>query len=218
MYITSSNLCLTVGAVFVGLAWFVNGFTPDGLLRALTPSLQTKFAPRYPNMDFDALPATIDALMGSDMAMAQHQMVSNLLTSGIGMILCASLFFALPWLRRIRYGIPAVQTFALVITAWELLSFGIPLNTGRELYRRPLNRTPVHEFLRDQRDAYREAGGFAVLRAHDSVKSPGSPLPAQLPPDTLLNERIRDQQFYTFVDRLSHLPILEIYGPAQHFP
>ena len=143
-------------------------------------------------------------------------MVENFAAAGVACLVCASLFFILPSLLRWRHGYVTVVGAIFVMTLYELLSFGIPLNTGRTLMRRPLNDTPIHQFLREQRDLYAESGGFSVMRAHDP-KGGTNPvtLPSQLPPDTLLNEHVRDQQAYTFVDRRSHLPFLKLYGPEQ---
>ena len=71
----------------------------------------------------------------------------------------------------------------------------MPLNTGRTLMRRPLDDTPVHQFLREQRDKYSDSGGFSIMWAHDpqGTENPVT-LPSQLPPDTLLTEHIRDQK------------------------
>lgn len=205
-----------VSATFTWLAWWAHDHTPEQILAAFTPSLQEKFAARFPHVPLDDLPDQIARFMGPDMTMARGQMVDNFSTAAIASFLCATLFLALPTVLKWKRGHLAVLALAFFMTGYELLSFGIPLNTGRTLMRRPLNETPIHQFLREQRDKYAEAGGFSIMRAHDpqGTKNPVT-LPSQLPPDTLLNEHIRDQQAYTFVDRRSHLPFRKLYGPEQ---
>lgn len=198
---------------FASLAWWASARTPAELLAALRPGLVAKYSDRHPALEQQELVSFIESLMGPDMPMAQSHMVDNFTMAAVATFVSASLFLALPLILRRRYGLAAVVGLAFVTTGGELLRFGIPLNEGRILQRRPLNETPVHEFLRRQRDKYVGAGGFSVMRAHDStLRTDPLILPAQLPPDTLLEERIRDQQAYTFVDNRSHLPLLKLYG------
>lgn len=205
-----------LSATFGALAWWVSARTPEALLQAFTPTLQEKYAARFAHLTPEDFPAEIAKYMGPDMEMASSQMVYNFTAAAIACAVCASLFLLLPKMLSWKRGHALVLVLAFSMTGYELLDFGIPLNTGRVLMHRPLNDTPVHEFLRDQRDKYAASGGFSVMRAHDprGDEKPVT-LPSQLPPDTLLNEHIRDQQAYTFVDRRSHLPFLKLYGPEQ---
>jgi hypothetical protein len=197
--------------------WFFAAFTPETFLEAISPGLQAKYAARFPHVTSEQLPVMIQNLMGDGAPLALPKLIANLRTAGVFLLVSAGIFFALPFLRRYRWGMSAAQCAIVLLTIFELLRFGIPLNTGRELHDRPLNTTPVHDYLRQQRDRFRDVGGFSVLRAHDPGMYKGSVvrLPSQLPPNTLLREHIRDQQAYTFVDKRSHLPILAIYGPEQ---
>ena len=61
------------------------------------------------------------------------------------------------------------------------------------------------------KDVVRDAGGFTVARADRAPE-----LPYLLPPCTLVPERIRDLNIYTFVDGRSQLPFAHFSpGPAQ---
>ncbi len=211
------TLGISLGALFLGTAAWVHWSfeTPTAFLDAMTPMLREKYTARFPHVPYEQLPDKIKIYMSSDAAGAQRQLEANLFTSGIVLLLSGYLFLFLPVLRRRRCGISVAQILLVVMTSVELLRFGVPLNTGRELHGRPLNQTKIHEFLRQKRDEYGGSGGFSVVRAHDAVKRSVVPSPTQMPPDTLLNEHIRDQQAYTFVDKWSHRPILKIYGPSQ---
>jgi hypothetical protein len=62
----------------------------------------------------------------------------------------------------------------------------------------------VHEFLATQREVRHDEGGFTVVRGRAAPNPVTEPF--QLPPCTLVPERIRDLNIYTFVDGRSHLP------------
>lgn len=98
---------------------------------------------------------------------------------------------------------------ALLLTAGELWQHGRPLIRGRETPH--ALDTPVHEFLRAQRLATEQAGGFMVARANP-LSAGGDPM--HLVPGTLAKDRIRDLHFYTYVDRYSSEPIRALYGDA----
>jgi hypothetical protein len=95
----------------------------------------------------------------------------------------------------------------LLLTAGELGWYGRQLNRGRDPGH-PLD-TPVHQFLREQRAATADAGGFLVARANA-----GGGDPWHLPPGTLARLGIRDLDFYSFVDGRSSEPIRRLYGDA----
>src|SRR5262249_46913127 len=89
----------------------------------------------------------------------------------------------------------------------ELGFYGRQLDRGRDPGH-PLD-TPVHEFLRNERAATSETGGFMVARAN-----PGGGDPWHLPPRTLAPPAIPDLDLYTFVERRSREPIRRFYGDA----
>lgn len=210
---------LAIGGLLLALVLSCCGMwvflhTPAELLESMAPTILHKYTARYPNVPSAELPTQLGQYLGPNMPMAREMMVWNLFRAAGATAVCGLWFLGLPWLLRLRRGAWLAGGLAATLTVVELLGFGIPLNTGRHLKRRPLNDTPIHAFLRQQRETWRSSGGFAVVRAH--AKQRGEvPLPSQLPPDTLLREHIRDVQAYTFVDKRSHLPILEMYGPQQ---
>jgi hypothetical protein len=72
---------------------------------------------------------------------------------------------------------------------------------------RQTENSEVHKFLRQQREAHRDSGGFMIARVSTQPEDP-----LQLIPNTLVPEQIRDLNAYAFVDQNSHQPWHELYG------
>ncbi len=140
-------------------------------------------------------------------ALGKQRLHDNLLRSGWALVGAAAFLFALSWRRRgaALTGWPA--GLALAVTAVELFSFGHALNRGQPLPH--AHDSDVHRFLRERREAARDTGGFVIGRGA------GAQGAWNLPGGTLAAERIRDLNFYTFVDRWSDLPIRRLYGDSQ---
>lgn len=174
---------------------------------------------RHVAPEFDARPEDVTPAMLSQalfrapresdndrLALARRQLRANLLTGGLGMLLATALLLAASGtagssgLRR-----SALVTLAL-LGAGQLWHFGQGLNAGRELPH--AWDSPVHRFLRDQRDATSAQGGFMVARADRSGEL------WLLPPGSLARDGIRDFQFYTFLDGYSGRLVRRLYGNA----
>ena len=157
------------------------------------------------------LPAdAVDQFIGKHIGVAREVLLGNLLYGGIAFLLAALWFALLPRIRVLRGGLQAMTAVAVVATTAQLLWLAYPVNHGRVL-RHDVADTPIHEFLRAERDAHAESGGFMVARGS---KAPD--LPWILPPCTLLPERIRDLSIYEFIDRHSHKPFKRFSaGEAQ---
>jgi len=183
-------------------AW-VSGHNEIEILQAMLPTLQQKYSPELGNITLEGL----QKYLGPNMPVARLHMLSNLAYAGWLLAGCSLAILTL-LVTRLRHRAQVLQVLALVVLVVELLSFAIPLNRGREL-KHP-HHTGIHDFLVEQRDRYQPQGGFTVMRA-----SAGSEpvIQRQLPGGTLLNDRIRDLNSYTFMDRHSHKPILKLYGP-----
>lgn len=205
--------CAAVAAACLALWFWARQQDPMSFGQALLPGLQDKYLPRYPALDLQSFTAEFQKRLGPNLPRALHQLQSNTLPAAVLLGGAAGLLFGLPWITRLRHGLRATQVIWGLLILVELYRFGAELNTGRVLQGRPLDQTPVHEFLREAQARSSHQGGFAVLRAHDQARRGLNPLPSQLPPDTLLNLGIRDIQAYTFVDAHSHLPFRELYGP-----
>lgn len=139
-------------------------------------------------------------------AVARQRLAFNEKRGGIALLL-GGMFFLLLSLRRGPK--PLTTDLALIViafTAVELGYFGFLLNRGKELPV-PL-QSPVHEFLQQQRDQYRDQGGFIVARARDL---------SAMPVGTLLPLGIRDLNFYTFPDGRSTAPFAQLYRDNPKF-
>ena len=174
---------------------------------------------RHVAPEFDAKPEDVTAAMLSQalfrapretdndrLALARRQLRTNLLTGGAGLLLASVLLV----LASSQLRSPAVRRGALtalaLLGAGQLWHFGHGLNEGREL---PVAwDSPVHRFLRDQRDATSAQGGFMVARADRAGEL------WLLPPGSLARDGIRDFQFYTFLDGYSGRLVRKLYGNA----
>jgi hypothetical protein len=197
-------------ACFLGGSW-VGEMTGDDLLGHLASGMEARHAHLGP-ITPETLATFFDppvAGQRTQLATAQAQVVHGLGRAGWMLLAGAVLFALLPRWRARRHGVTAVRVLALGVITADLLAFGAPLNRGRELVHEV--DTPVHAFLREQRDVHASRGGFLVLRAGATLTDPV--LPTQLPGGTLLNDGIGDLNAYTFLDRWSHLPLLALYGP-----
>lgn len=139
------------------------------------------------------------------LAHGRLRLEQNLDRSGFAFALAgaALLFFALR--PRGRTLSPWLAAAAVVITGAELWSHGRTLNRGREC-RIPTD-TVVHEYLRARRDELAAQGGFTFARAS---RSGGADL--AFPPGPPALDRLRDLQFYSYVDRHSSAPFRALYG------
>lgn len=144
--------------------------------------------------------ADLDRLIGVHKGPAHEALLANLLYGAIAFGAAAVWLVLLPYARRYRAGLTAMTGLAVLGTAAQLFVFGYPINHGREL-KHDVDDTPIHTFLREQRDAWAATGGFTVARGAKAAE-----LPWILPPCNLLPERIRDLSYYQFVDRYAHWP------------
>lgn len=151
--------------------------------------------------------ATLDEQIGRWAPAAHAQLVDNLGYAGIWLVLGALWVWMVASAHGRRRAV--LLGAGIAATALQLALLASAVSGGRVL-RHPID-TPVHAFLRAQRDLHRDAGGFTVARADRAPE-----LPYLLPPCTLVPERIRDLNIYTFVDGRSHLPFAHFSpGPDQ---
>lgn len=200
-------------ACFAGGAW-VSGLQDAELLELMGPILADTYDPSLGlgSVSPETLSTFFDPLVDgqrTQLATARTQALGASSRAAWWLLAGAVLFAVLPRMRARRHGVTAVRVAALGVVTADLLAFGLPLNRGRELIHEV--DTPVHAFLREQRDAHASRGGFLVLRASATLSDPV--LPIQLPGGTLLTDGIGDLNAYTFLDRWSHLPLLALYGP-----
>ncbi len=167
-------------------------------IAAVTPAaaLQLQFTTRDredPRISYDAI------------ALGRERLAASLQRTGWWAAALSAALFALSLRRR---ELPAwLLGAATLVTATELYLVGQPRNAGQAM---PYpHDSAVHAFLREQRDRHADAGGFVIARGA------GRAGPWNLPGGTLANERIRDLNFYTFVDKWSDRPIRSLYGDAQ---
>ena len=149
--------------------------------------------------------AVDDAGARVDRLQRQRERLQQNLDRASAALLLGGILSLLLSLRRARAMPLWVAVPALLLTGAELWHYGHQLDRGRE--RRGEPDSSVHQYLREQRAQSDEAGGFMVARAN-----PGGGDPWHLPPGTLAKDRIRDLDFYTFVDGRSGEPIRRLYG------
>lgn len=181
-------------------------FDPNLAPAALTPELVR--AGFFTGYDDDG--NKVDLLRRS-----RQRLQRNLDRSGGLLLLGAALLAAGSWRRRGR-GLPAWTLAPLVLLCGaELWLHGRTLVHGQKSAH-PVD-SPVHGFLREQRDAAAAQGGFLVARAN-----PQGGDAFHLPPGTLAKDRIRDLHYYAMVDRYSSAPLRALYGAAfmtrEHWP
>lgn len=193
---------------------------PDATERAWLEAITEHYRPHSRRFRADVPPEAVTPELVRDVFFTAHlpdgtpvdrlrlgrlRLEQGLDRAGVALLLGAA-FAVLLSLRGRGRALPWwLAAAATAATAVELGLHGIPLNRGRELPH--ALDSPVHEFLREQRDAAAASGGFLVARAN-----PGAGDAMHLPPGTLARERIRDLQFYTFLDGRSGLPVAAIYG------
>lgn len=145
------------------------------------------------------------AVIHDALALGKQRMHANFARTGWCLLGAAAALFVLS-LRRIGLS-TWMGVAAIAATSLELFAFGHPINRGQPMPHP--HDGPVHAFLRERRDAQPDGGGFLIARGV------GRAGPWNLPGGTLATERIRDLNFYTFVDKWSDLPIRKLYGDAQ---
>ncbi|MEM7204625.1 MAG: YfhO family protein [Planctomycetota bacterium] len=186
-------------AVF-GVAIWLRAQEPAALLDALRPGLAAHYA-----VD----PSVVDSYLATTMKAAHGRLADNLGYGGTALMLGALWLVMVPLARFRPAPILALRLLAIVATVAQLSPLARGVAGGRTL-RHDLD-TEIHTFLRQQRDAHRGEGGFTVARGANREEV----LPTVLPPCTLVPERIRDLNAYTFVDKHSHRPVGQLWGPQQ---
>ncbi len=211
-----SDLCaLLAAAVAAGAAllwWWLSRHTPAEAFDRIVPDLLD----HYQRMNAAIDRAGIDAYVSSSrpdqlprvLAAAHDRLSTNAMHAALAFAGAAAWLLAAPrasspWRRP-------VLAAGLLATVAELVVIATGVAGGRVL-RHDIDG-PVHAFLREARDASRDAGGFTVARA---TAGANAELAVPLPPCTLVPERIRDLNIYTFIDGRSHLPIRALWGNAQ---
>ncbi len=206
-------LCVsTLGLLTAYFAWqFV---TMRGLLGdpnagvQLAEAIRDKWATSYPAVASDA--EKILGILGSSIRPSLERFASQSLHALL--MLSAGLIALLLW-RTWAKGMHGERRAKLVggvvlaIFASELLWMGMQVNPSFERRGRP--ESPILSFLRKQREARADEGGFMVARVSRAPQTP-----SWLPPGTLVPERIRDLNSYAFVDRRSNAPFAALYGPS----
>ncbi len=202
------GLCLASLLALLGL--WVYQHSAEEILRGMYPWLEEKYSSRHPGLTYEL----VKNFLGPNMPLARERMVAGLLGAASALLLGALLFLLLPILTASKSRLVFLRIVLIGLVMTELLSFGMPLNRGRDL-KHSLD-TPVHQFLREQRDQHLGSGGFSVQRAyHKTTDRPGPFAPFQLPPGQLLKDRVRDLHSYTFVDKRTHQIYEHLYGKEQ---
>lgn len=205
-----------VGGLMVGLCLLCQ-ITSEGMLRDLEGTKQTlvreigaRWSSSYPEVASD--PDVVLRWIGPYTEAALDRFSSQALYGAIAFLLATAWLVFLPglgmrgaWRRRAQ---SLLVGSAVALTALELLLLAMPVNPT--FPRREPSDTPVHRFLREQRLGHRAEGGFTVARVAREVQEP-----VAFPPNLLIPEQIRDLNCYAFVDRRSHLPFRQLYGPDQ---
>ncbi len=137
----------------------------------------------------------------------RERLQRDLTGSGIGLAVGAAFLLFVSLRGRGRPMALWLALPAILVTGAEMYGHGHALNRGVALVH-PLD-SPIHEFLRAQRRATDAAGGFVLARAN-----PAGLDGMFLPPGPLALDRIRDLQFYSYVDAHSTEPFRALYGDA----
>lgn len=205
---------LTVAVTCGVLSLWVGARDGQAWLHAIAQEVAERFQPRYPGRTAqDALlvvapPADTGLPQDAWMDKAQERLAGALRHAAFGSLASAFWFLALAFAGARQGRLNLLRLAAVAATVAELVALARPHNQGRIPH--PDTDTAVHAFLREQRTRRAAEGGFTVVRA-----APQPVLPLQLPPCTLVPERIRDLNIYTFVDGRSHRLFLALYGQGQ---
>ncbi|MCA8944561.1 MAG: YfhO family protein [Planctomycetes bacterium] len=189
----------------------VRGWAPERFVQEIANATHARFADVLPS-DFTA--TTIAGIIGGPGnragTVAHELAVHNLLRAGLVLVACGAWWALVKQARRSSSMRQTLAWIAVAGVAVELGAFAWPLTSGRSL---PVSHdTPVHEFLRAERDRHASVGGFAVARA-TAVPATATPqLPLALPACALFPDRIRDFNGYTFMDANSHKMVGVIWG------
>lgn len=198
---------LAAGLCFAGYAW-VHAQTAAELFDRIAPDIVAHYKPSHPAASIELLR---DQYIGPYMAAGRSQLLSNLAYAGIALLLGAAWIAVLPWASATATRLRVIRLLAIVGTTVQLAWLAVPVSGGREM---PFSHnTPVHDFLLQQRARHQAQGGFTVARATAGAAT----LPLLLPPCSLVPERIRDLNAYTFLDGRSHQPWQRLYGQGQMF-
>ena len=139
-------------------------------------------------------------------AESRNRLSINQWRGGLGLVLGGTFLLLLSLRRGPRRLGNDLAVVVLAITVVQLGQFGMALNRGKARTI-PLDG-PVHRFLQQQRDQYRDQGGFVVGRVHSL---------AAMPVGTLTGMGIRDLQYYTFPDAHSTAPFARLYRDNPKF-
>lgn len=198
------------GGVALGLGmgwWSLSGMNGAEDPMGLAAALARRFEPLFPGLNADYVRSVyLTGADGQDFLARGYVRLTDELGKGALRWLGATAWIAALGLWG-RHAGPR-KALALVGAAATLLELGLgaqALNRGIE--PTPIGATPAHEFLRAQRATADAAGGFAVLRIGEPPQ-----VPVDLPAGTLVRDRIRDLQVYTFVDGRSSPLLAERFG------
>ncbi|MHC5065015.1 MAG: glycosyltransferase family protein [Planctomycetota bacterium] len=198
---------ITAGALFWLAAWAA-GDPPLHERSDQLTQISERFAARMPGAELEEIRPIAEARFAEQLAPANDRLTSSLGRAAWTFCFAALLLGLWPLARRAA-GLRAIALgLTLIFSLVELLLFAQPLNSGRVLHRG--ESSPVREYLREQRDLYREQGGFAVARASKE----GMGIPLDLPVGQLYRERVRDLNAYAFVDPWSQAIFARLFGPA----
>lgn len=198
---------LIAGLAFVGaaacfVARLVLGTrSPDAWLVQQTPVLIEHYRPRFPIVSQEI----VQGMFGKHVQFAADLLRDNLTYATVALAGAGLWLVLAPLVGRTRRGAHFWSLVAIAATGIELLTFAQPINRGRPDVR---PSAPALDFLRAQRAAHADDGGFTVVRG-----AAVADLPLALPPCLLVPERIRDLHAYTFVDARSHRLFVALYGP-----
>ncbi len=176
-----------------------------GAIRWMTDGIAKGWMSSYPDVAGNA--KTLEGLFGSTTVPALQHMSDQ---AGIAALcfVAITVWLVLLQSRRIGNMRTMLPWLAIGLTALELVLGARHINPSFPHRNEP--DTPVHRFLREQRVAHRESGGFMVARVGSTPTAPTA-----LPPNLLIPEGIRDLNCYQWVDKRSWRPFRELYGPSQ---
>ncbi|PIE23565.1 MAG: hypothetical protein CSA62_06920 [Planctomycetota bacterium] len=197
--------------------WQASAIASDpGAVEALAQQISAKWTPHYPEVagDLDKVKAVLGAETHRALAPTWAQYAFTHLAQQLRHLVLL-LIAGLLWLgigrwrqvRHNRFWSMLLRVIVLAVVALDLLVAARKVTPS--FPQRDTANTLVHKYLREQREAHRENGGFMVARIS---KAPIEP--KQLPPNTLVPEHIRDLNAYAFVDRNSHRPFHRLYGQS----